>query len=231
MAVVRACEELDNRNSEIVPSDAKISDSEDTSEDKDRSPILSQKGATISPCVAVDSILTPCEQVDSRKGETIMPDSDTSRPILSVLLEMKGYSEYVDQDIPPSLNPEQAPAKRPRLDPDCLDLSEDGTSVSSPINSRHQRDPKDQQPQSDNANVSMESSDSEAIEGLESGESVYVETSLDKMMDCLTKFKYALQRLKNSHLLVTMDDSDAIILETIISSYEQLEHLYEAMEK
>ena len=223
MAVVQACEELDNRNSEIVPSDAKISDSENTLEDKDHSPIL-------SPCVSVDSILPPYEQVDSRKGETITSNFDTSRPI-SVLLEMKSYSEYVDQDIPCSLNLEQAPAKRPRLDPDCADLSEDGTSVSSPINSHHQRDPKDQQPQSDNADVSTESSDNEAVEDLESSESVYVETSLDKMMDCLTKFKYALQRLKSSHLLITMDDSDSIIVETIISSYEQLEHLYEAMNK
>ena len=109
MAVVQACEEVDNRNSEIIPSDPKISDPEDTSEDKDCSPILSQKGATVSPCVTVDSILPPCEQVDSRKGETITPDSDTSRPI-NVLLEMKNCSEYVDQDIPCSLNPEQAPA-------------------------------------------------------------------------------------------------------------------------
>ena len=227
VAVVQACEELDDRNSEILPLDPKISDPEDTSEDKDRSPILSQKGATISPCVTVDSILPPCEQVDRRKGETITPASDTSRPV-SVLLEMKGYSEYVDQVIPPSLNP---PAKRPKLDPDC-GLSEDNTSVPSVTNSHLQRDPKDQQQaQSDNADVSMEPSDSEAIEGLESSGSVYVETSLDKMMDCLIKFKYALQRLKNSHLLVTIDDSDSIIVESIISSHEQLEHLYEAMNK
>ena len=231
MAVVQACEELDDRNTEIIPLDPKISDPKDTSEDKGRSPILNQKGVTISPCVTVDSILPPCEQVDSRKGETVTSNSDTSRPI-SILLEMKEYSEYVDQDIPCSLNPEQAPAKRPKLDPDCAGLSEDDTSVPSATNSCLQRDLKDQQQaQSDNADVSTESSDSEAIEGLESSGSVYVETSLDKMMDCLTKFKYALQRLKSSHLLVAIDDPDSTIVESIISSYEQLEHHYEDMDE
>jgi hypothetical protein len=44
MAVVQACEELDNRNTEIVPSDPKISDPLDISEDEDCSSILSQKG-------------------------------------------------------------------------------------------------------------------------------------------------------------------------------------------
>ena len=220
--MVQACDELDDRNNEIVPLNPKVSDPEDISEDEDcqhfqdRSPILSHKGRTISPCIAADSILPPCEQVDNRKGETITPDSDTSRPI-STLLKMKGF---VDQDIPPSLNP---PAKRPKLDPDCGQFK-DNTLIPSATSSSHQWDQKDPQPQSDNADVSTESSDSEAINGLESNGSVYMETSLDKMMDCLTKFKYALQRLKNSHLL---DNSDSIIVESIISSYEELEHHYE----
>jgi hypothetical protein len=224
-AVVQACKELDDRNAEIVPSDPKISDPVDISEDedyqhfKDHSPILSQKGTSTNPSLAIDLdpiLLSPCEQVDSSKGETIMTNSDTSMPT-SVI------KEYADQA--PSLNPEP---KRPKLDRNCGGLWD--TSVPSATNYIHQRDLKgQQQAQTDNADVSKESSDSEAVEELESSGSVYVETSLDKMMDCLTKFKYALQRLKCSHLLVTMDDS--IVVENIISCYEQLEHLYEAMDK
>jgi hypothetical protein len=229
--VVQACGEFDSRNTEIVPSDPKISDPLDISVDedyqqfKDYFPTLSRKGTTTNPSVTVDSILPPCEQVDSRKGNTFTSNSDPSMPT-SVLLE------YVDQ--PPSLNPEQAPAKRPKLDRD-YGLSKDDTSVPSAANYSHQRDLKgqegQQQAQTDNADVSKESSDSEAVKELESSGSVYVETSLDKMMDCLTKFKYAVQRLKSSHLLLTIDDSDSIVVESIVSCYEQLEHLYEDMEE
>lgn len=54
----------------------------------------------------------------------------------------------------------------------------------------------------------------------------YRETTLDKLMDCLTQFKYSLLRLHSCQLLV-QDPSTA----SIISSLEQLEDLYEAMAK
>ena len=76
-------------------------------------------------------------------------------------------------------------------------------------------------------------------------ESVYRETTLDKLMDCLTQFKYSLQRLHSSQLLRTEPVSDHLAAcsdhleltasdgcssnQSITYLLEQLEDLYEAL--
>lgn len=67
--------------------------------------------------------------------------------------------------------------------------------------------------------------------------SEYSESTLDKVMDCLTQFKYSLQRLQSHQLLaVAMDEPNltptsrySCSVESIISLLELLEELYEAM--
>ena len=248
-ALVRACKELDDRNSEIIQTDSNRSDRKfiEIHKDQERqhlndSPNLSQEGMTTKyPELALDSVLPSCSKLESRCEETVTADSDSSKPV-SISKE-EDHTVYADEDIPPSSNVEQTlgPAKRFKLDPDCglPDEHDTSTVTSVPSATYHgpQRvlsvDQKDQQEiQNDNiADVSKESSDSEASEELESSGSVYsiMETSLDKMMDCLTQFKYALQRLKSSQLLVTVDKSGSIS-GSILDSFEQLEDLYEAME-
>lgn len=80
-------------------------------------------------------------------------------------------------------------------------------------------------------------------------ESVYRETTLDKLMDCLTQFKYSLQRLHSSQLLTSEPISDHLAAcsdrltaqleptaydgcssdQSITYLLEQLEDLYEAL--
>ena len=68
---------------------------------------------------------------------------------------------------------------------------------------------------------------------------VYKETCLDKIMDCLTQFKYSLKRLHSSQLLQAAlgeDLHDSISsfscsVEGTVGLLERLEELYEAMAK
>ena len=237
-ALVRACKELDDRDSEIIQIDPNKSDckfieirkGQECQHLNDDSPNLNQEGMT--PELASDSILPSCSELESRCEETVTVDS--SKPV--GISKEEDHSVYADEDIPPSSNVEQTlgSAKRLKLDPDCGLSKGDDTVTPTPSATHysHQRvlsvDQKNQQEtQNDNiADLSKESSDSEAIEELESSGSVYnIETSLDKMMDCLTQFKYALQRLKSSHLLMAINDSDSTV-ESIVISCDQLEELY-----
>lgn len=67
--------------------------------------------------------------------------------------------------------------------------------------------------------------------------SMYSESTLDKLMDCLTQFKYSLQRLQSHQLLAgvmeelhsTTTSQSSCSVESIIALLEQLEELYEAM--
>ena len=71
----------------------------------------------------------------------------------------------------------------------------------------------------------------------EYSDSVYKETCLDKIMDCLTQFKYSLKRLHSSQLLQAApgeDSHDSISsfscsVEGTVGLLERLEELYEAM--
>ena len=242
-ALVRACKELDDRDSEIIQIDPNKSDckfieirkGQECQHLNDDSPNLNQEGMT--PELASDSILPSCSELESRCEETVTVDS--SKPV--GISKEEDHSVYADEDIPPSSNVEQTlgSAKRLKLDPDCGLSKGDDTVTPTPSATHysHQRvlsvDQKNQQEtQNDNiADVSKQSTDSEAGEELESSGLVYniMETCLDKMMDCLTQFKYALERLKSSQLLVTIDKSGSIS-GSIIDSFEQLEDLYEAME-
>ena len=227
MAVVQACKELDDRNSKILPSNPELSSSADISKDeefKDDSPTLSQEEiSTKHPQLA---LLPSCEEVDSgSKLETIKADSDTLKST-----KRKLCLEHVGEDFPTFLNLDQTTIKQPRLDPDSSLSTKDATTISSALYN-HQRIAMDETVQRQvQDDIADESSNNEIIVELESSDSVYMETSLDKMMDCITQFKYSLQKLKCSHLLVTVNDSDSTI-ENIISSFERLEDLYEAMEK
>ena len=54
-------------------------------------------------------------------------------------------------------------------------------------------------------------------------ESVYRETTLDKLMDCLTQFKYSLQRLFSSQLLRTEPVSDHLAADRLTACSDHLE--------
>ena len=225
----------------MIPTDAdisKLAGNEQCQSFEDHSPTLSQEEATVrDPKLALDSVLRqPREELGSRNKERIMTDSDTSN--LTIISKRKDRSSY-SEDFSISLSPGWTPVKRRKLDPDSSLSAEDYTTILSDMHSHTKTSAEEKgQPQAldVNADVSKESCDSDIEEELESSGSVYRETSLDKMMDCLTQFKYALLRLHSSQLLVPVNDSDTTspmdsTIEGIISSHEQLEDLYEAMEK
>ena len=244
MAVVRACKELDDGNNEIIPADPnKLS----ISEDKDcqlverHSQTLCQGKITVKhPEQFLASVLQSCEEVDSRNElETITTDSHTSR-LTSFSKTGKDCSNYVNEDDPTSLNIEWTPVKRPKLDPHSNLPADDDTAMAraksshpgSSVAEKYSLDIKFM----DSSVSSKESSNSHTEEELESSGSVHMEASLDKMMDCLTKFKYSLQRLHSRQLLQPVEESDTALpmdstFESIVNTYEQLEDFYEAMEK
>lgn len=229
MAVLRVCREIDNRSKEISePMTSKLSGSTDTSEDesfesKDSYLTLNQTANDSEP--ALNPVCHLREGLNCRReGRAMVIYSNT--PTLTSITQNKDCSICVGEDTSSNFGLEQMPAKRPRTHWGTCLPTEDDTATSA--ESAYYMDEECLERQSlKNADVSKVSSDVDHS-GL-----VYTETSLDKMIDCLTRFKYSLQRLHSSQLLTLPNEVDACssVISCIFSSYDRLEALYEAMAK
>ena len=196
-------------------------------------------------------VIQACEELDSHSkdllsSEEYSSESDTEKNSKLGILECTSYNE----DSPKSSCDEGwTNPKRPKLDRESVlrssSYTESNSNTTYPGSCAVVEDRVDTlDPGAGVSEVSIatsNTSDSLLEEGgFETDSVVYKETGLDKVMDCLTQFKYSIEKLHFSQLLTptAVGESSTTIslssltgagcsLESIIDSLQQLEELYE----